>query len=92
MKSLAHVCQFVSRGLALQLYQRLIVPHMDYGDVVYDAIGTVNSQKLQTFKINASGYVVNQIHISPSMNYMLNASCLNYTVDGYMCAILFMQV
>ncbi len=47
MKSLARVRQFVSRGLALQLYQTLIIPHMDYGDIIYDAIGVVDSQKLQ---------------------------------------------
>ncbi len=50
MKSLARVRQFVSRGLALQLYQSLIIPHIDYSDIVYDAIGAVDSQKLQTIK------------------------------------------
>ena len=47
MKSLARIRQFVSRGLALQLYHSLILPHVDYGDIVNDAMGTVDSQKLQ---------------------------------------------
>ncbi len=50
MKSLARICQFVGRGLALQLYQSLLIPHIDYGDIVYDAMGVVDAQKLQTIQ------------------------------------------
>ena len=47
MKSLARVRQFVSKKLALDLYRSLVIPHIDYCDVVYDAIGQTDSRKLQ---------------------------------------------
>ena len=50
MKSLGRVRQFVNKKLALDLYRRLIIPHMDYGDIVYDAIGLGYNQKLQTIQ------------------------------------------
>ena len=35
MKSLARIRKFVNMGLALQLYNSLILPHFDYGYIVY---------------------------------------------------------
>ena len=50
MKSLARIHQFVSKNLALELYRSLIIPHIDYGNIIYDAIGTVDNYKLQTIQ------------------------------------------
>ena len=38
------------KKLALDLYHSLVLPHIDYGVVLYDAMGTVDGQKLQTIQ------------------------------------------
>ena len=50
MKMLGRVRSFISEKLALQLYKRLIIPHIDYGDVVYDAASKKDCQMLQVIQ------------------------------------------
>ena len=47
MKALAKTRQFVSESMSLQLFQSLILPHLDYGDVIYDAMSNQDAAKLQ---------------------------------------------
>ncbi len=48
MKMLAKTRQFISQNMSLQLFQSLILPHLDYGDIIYDAMGSQDAAKLQT--------------------------------------------
>ncbi len=36
MKALARTRQYISQSMSLQLYKGLVIPHVDYGDVIYD--------------------------------------------------------
>ena len=47
MKALACIRQFVSQRMALQLYKRVILPHVDYGDVLHDSLSKTVAKKLQ---------------------------------------------
>ena len=47
MKALARIRQFVTQGVSLQLYKSLIIPHVDYGDVLYDSLSKGDAKKLQ---------------------------------------------
>ena len=38
LKGLVRLCQYISSRLSLQLYRSLIIPHLDYADVCYDAM------------------------------------------------------
>ncbi len=50
MKMLGRVRSFISESLTLQLYRSLILPHIDYGDVVYDVAGKRDCQTLQVIQ------------------------------------------
>ena len=50
MKMLGRVRSYISESLALQLYKSLIIPHIDYGDVVYDAASKRDCQTLQVIQ------------------------------------------
>ncbi len=50
MKCLARIRTFITEKLAVQLYKSLIIPHIDYGDVVYDAASKRNCKTLQVIQ------------------------------------------
>ena len=50
MKMLGRARSFISENLAVQLYKSLIMPHIDYGDVVYDAASKKDCQTLQVIQ------------------------------------------
>ena len=50
MKMLGRVRSFISESLALQLYKSLIIPCIDYGDVIYDAASKKDCQALQVIQ------------------------------------------
>ena len=47
MKTLGCVRQFVSQKMSLDMYTSLVVPHLDFGDVIYDAVSKTEAQTLQ---------------------------------------------
>ncbi len=52
MKALTWVKPFIPNDLAITLYNSLILPHFDYGDVVYDAMSTTSANQLQVIQNN----------------------------------------
>ena len=52
MKTLGRIRSFISEKLALQLYKSLIVPHLDYVNVIYDA---ANKRDFQTLQVIQNG-------------------------------------
>ncbi len=50
MKALAKTRQFVSQSMSLQLYRSLVLPHLDYGDILYDTMSAQDSNKLQVIQ------------------------------------------
>ena len=48
LKALGKVRQHVSRNLAVQVYESLVLPHLDYADVIYDAMLAQSEKQLQT--------------------------------------------
>ncbi len=50
MKMLGLIRSFISESLALQLYKSLIMPHIDYDDVIYDAANKKDCQTLQVIQ------------------------------------------
>ncbi len=50
MRTLGRVHQYIGKHTALQLYKTLIIPDLDYGDQIYDAMSNVNSEKLQVMQ------------------------------------------
>ena len=52
MRCLGRIRQYIPEELALQLYSSLILPHLDYGDIIYDAMSTTLSNQLQVVQNN----------------------------------------
>ena len=52
MKAPARIRQFVTQHVSLQLYKSLIIPHVDYGDVLYDSLPKTDAKKLQVIQKN----------------------------------------
>ncbi len=52
MKALGRIKPFIPDDLALQLYQSLVIPHFDYGDIVYDAMSSTSANQLQVIQNN----------------------------------------
>ena len=52
MKSLGRIKQFISNDLALDLYRSLILPHIDYGDMIYDAMSDTLANQVQVIQNN----------------------------------------
>ena len=50
MKALGRVKPYIPKDLALMLYNSLILPHFDYGDVVYDAMSATSANQLQVIQ------------------------------------------
>ena len=50
MKTLSRVRQFISQGMSLDMYKSLVIPHLDFGDVVYDAVSKTDAQTLQVLQ------------------------------------------
>ena len=47
MKTLGRVRQYISEKMALDMYRSLVIPHLDFGDAIYDAASKTDAQTLQ---------------------------------------------
>ena len=50
MKTLGHVRSFISQSMALDMYKSLVIPHLDFGDAIYDVVSKTDAQTLQVLQ------------------------------------------
>ena len=62
---LSKVCRYITVEAAIVIYNTMILPHIDYGDALYDGLNSVLQKKLQTFQNRC-------LHICMCRNYYIS--------------------
>ena len=50
LRAIGRLRQSISKGMAIQLYNSMIIPHFDYADVVYDGMSKGNADQLEVLQ------------------------------------------
>ena len=59
--AISRVRKYVTRDIALSLYKSLVVPHFDFGDIIYVHTSNDNLYKLQVLQNNACRIILRDI-------------------------------
>ena len=90
---LGGICPYIGRTTALMLYQTLILPIFDYGDVLYDCLSINDAKTLQTLQNMALKFIrgVPELTSTAYINSELNMTQLNVRRQHH-CATQMMKV
>ena len=67
-----HPCEYIiSKGIAIQIYNALIMPHFDYCSPVWDCLSGYLRDKLQKLQ-NRAARVITKLPFDTSSNYLLS--------------------
>ena len=58
--AIGRVRKFVTQEICLNLYKSLVMPHLDYGDIVYMHTSNENLAKLQMIQNNACRLILRE--------------------------------